>query len=131
MQFSYKQVHDAFVKVKSGADFPYFVKDLKAIGVQYYDNFVVDGHTRYFGTDTFVLEGENRYPEMEVNNTSSVEKLQEALKVHQQGASDYHTFCAQAAEAGVEKWRTDMVAMTVTYYDKKGNALSVEAIPAV
>lgn len=131
MSFTYKQIHDALVKVKTGADFPQLVKDLKSIGVIYYDSFLTDGHTRYFGTGTFVLEGENTYPEINVSNSSSVAKLKEALQVHQLGKTDYRTFCTQAADAGVEKWRTDITAMTVTYFDRKGNALTVEAIPEV
>jgi len=66
---------------------------------------------------------------MEIDNTSSADKLKHAITIHQQGQTDYPTFCQQAIEAGVEKWTTHMIEMTVTYLDKKGNKLIVEAIP--
>lgn len=127
--FTKDQIYDAFSKVKSGADFPQLVQDLKTIGVTYYDNFVSDGQTNYYGINDFVINGEPKYPEMEVNENSSSERLKQAITIHQQGQTDYPTFCKQAAEAGVEKWQTNMIEMTVTYLDKKGQKLIVEPIP--
>jgi len=127
--FTIEQIHEAFGKVKSGADFPQFVQDLKSIGVTHYDNFVADGHTKYYGTDNFVIQGEAKYPSINVSNTSSADKLKHAISIHQQGQTDYPTFCLQAAEAGVEKWTTHMIEMTVAYFDKQGNHLTVEPIP--
>ena len=66
---------------------------------------------------------------MEVNDISSAEKLKHAISIHQQGQTDYPTFCKQASHAGVEKWTTHMIDMTVTYLDKKENKLTVEPIP--
>ncbi len=126
--FTIEQIHEAFGKVKSGADFPQFVRDLKAIGVTHYDNFVADGNTIYYGTDNFVLQGEAKYLPMYVSNESSVDKLKQAIFIHQQGQTDYPTFCLQAAGAGVEKWTTHMIKMTVIYLDKQGNELTVEPI---
>lgn len=127
--FTIEQIHEAFGKVKSGADFPQFVQDLKEIGITHYDNFVSNGRTKYYGKNYFTLNGDSKYPEMLVSENSSSEKLKHAITIHQQGQTDYPTFCKQAAEAGVEKWTTHMIEMTVTYLDKSGNKLTVEAIP--
>jgi len=127
--FTIEQIHEAFGKVKTGADFPQFVQDLKSIGVTHYDNFVSDGRTKYYGIDDFTLDGKSKYPEMKVSDISSSENLKNAISIHQQGQTDYPTFCQQAAEAGVEKWTTHMIEMTVTYLDKSGNKLTVEEIP--
>jgi uncharacterized protein YbcV (DUF1398 family) len=127
--FTIEQIHEAFKKVKSGADFPQFVQDLKEIGVTHYDNFVSDGRTKYYAKNDFTLDGSSKYTEIEVNDISSYDNLKHAISIHQQGQTDYPTFCKQAAEAGVEKWTTHMIEMTVTYLDKKGQKLSVEAIP--
>lgn len=127
--FTRDQIHKAFSKVKSGADFPQFVQDLKEIGVTHYDNFVSDGRTKYYGSDDFTLDGNSKYPEMKVNEISSLDSLKHALSIHQQGQTDYPTFCKQAADAGVEKWITHMMEMTVTYLDKKGQKLIIESIP--
>jgi len=127
--FTKDQIHQAFAKVKSGADFPQFVRDLKAIGVTHYDNFVSDGRTKYFGLNGYTQEGEPKYLELKVNDISSADALKEAISIHQLGQTDYPTFCKQAAEAGVEKWTTHGIEMTVSYYDKRGFLLTVEPIP--
>jgi uncharacterized protein YbcV (DUF1398 family) len=128
--FTIEQIHEAFCKVKSGADFPQLVQDLKATGVTHYDNFVADGNTCYCGTDNFVLHGEPKYPTIDVNKESSADKLKHVISVHQQGQTDYPTFCRQAAaEAGIEKWTTHMIEMTVTYLDNSEIKLTVEPIP--
>lgn len=127
--FTKDQIQEAFYKVKSGADFPQFVQDLKSIGVTHYDNYVSDGRTLFYGTNRFTLKGDAKYPTLPVNRISSAEALKQAIEIHQQGKTDYPTFCKQAANAGVEKWTTHMLEMTVTYLDKNGEKLTVEPIP--
>lgn len=127
--FTIEQIYKASEKVKSGADFPQFIQDLKAVGVLRYDTFVSDGHTKYYGTGNIELDGKSKYPKIEGNTISSAEQLKHAITIHQQGQTDYPTFCQQASDAGVEKWSSDFMAMTVTYLDKKGNILAVEPIP--
>jgi len=127
--FTITQIQDASKKVKSGADFPRLVQELKAMGITHYENQVVDGRTRYFGTGSFVVNGVAKYPSLPVNDKGSAEKLKHALSIHQQGQTDYLTFCRHAAEAGVEKWITHMLDMTVTYFDKDNNKLVAEPIP--
>lgn len=127
--FTKDQIQEAFYKVKSGADFPQFVQDLKSIGVTHYDNYVSDGCTLFYGANGFMLKGDAKYPTLPVNRISSAEALKQAIEIHQQGKTDYPTFCKQAANAGVEKWTTHMLEMTVTYLDKNGEKLTVEPIP--
>jgi uncharacterized protein YbcV (DUF1398 family) len=127
--FTINQIHEAYKKVKSGADFPQLVQDLKAIGITHYDHNVADGQTTYFGANNFVLESAAKYPANTISNNGSADKLKRALAIHQQGETDYPTFCKHAAEAGVEKWTTHMTEMTVTYIDKNKNKLIVEKIP--
>ncbi|WP_353959797.1 DUF1398 domain-containing protein [Belliella kenyensis] len=99
------------------------------MGVSHYDNFVTDGSTLFFGRDNFVLEGNSKYPSLTLNEESSSTKLKQAITIHQQGQSDYPTFCKQAADSGVQKWTTHMINMTVTYFDKFGNIMVEEKIP--
>lgn len=126
--FTIEQIHEAFCKVKSGVDFPRFVQDLKSIGVTHYDNFVSDGRTIYYSANNFFVSGEPKYSPLVVSQDSSADKVKQAIFIHQQGQTDYPTFCRQAADAGVEKWTTHMIAMTVTYLDTDGNKLTVEPI---
>ncbi len=127
--FSIDQIQNAYKKVKSGADFPQLIQDLNTLGVTHYDHNVANGQTNYFGTNNFIIKGPVKYPSVEINDIGFTEKLKHALSIHQRGQTDYLTFCKDAAEAGVEKWTTDIIEMTVTYLDKKKNKLTVEKIP--
>lgn len=127
--FTIDQIRLASGKVKSGADFPQLVQDFKKIGVTHYDNFVADGLTKYYGTNNYLINDGPKYPVMVVNNKSSIEKLKHSISIHQQGQTDYMTFCREATEAGVEKWTTHMINLTVTYFDCQGNIMTVEPIP--
>jgi uncharacterized protein YbcV (DUF1398 family) len=127
--FTIQQIHQASEKVKSGADFSRFIQDLKALGVKKYEKFVSNGLTNYYGKNGFILKDEEKYPLVNTNDESSSEKLQQAIQIHQNGQTDYKTFCLQAAEAGIEKWITDTEEMTVTYLDKAQKTVRVEQIP--
>jgi len=127
--FTIDQIQAAHSKVKSGADFPAYVQDLKSLGVTHYELMVEDGRTVYFGENNYTTSGKSKYPKKVISEISSPEKLKKALIIHQQGQTDFLTFCQQAADAGVEKWSTDLMNMEVIYFSKQGEKLVVEAIP--
>lgn len=127
--FSNSQIKEAHAKVKSGADFPTYVQDLIQLGVKKYDTFVTDGHSVYTDYDEAELHSDPKYPALAIAGKSNSEKFNQRLKLHQQGGTDYPTFCQDAADCGVEKWTVDMQEMTCTYYDKAGNSMKVEVIP--
>lgn len=127
--FTIDQINASYKRVKSGADFPKLIQNLKLIGVTHYSQNVADGRTTFFGLNNYFVEGEVKYRVIEVNHIGSSHKLKHALSIHQQGLTDYLTFCKHAAEAGVEKWTTDIVDMTVTYFDREKKTLIVEKIP--
>ena len=128
--FTVEQIKAAHSKVKSGADFPQYVQDLIQLGVTFYQTYVTDGHTDYFGKDDYKTTSPAKYGPLAIAEESNNESFQKDLKAHQQGASDYLTFCSQCAAYGVEKWSVCMDKMTCTYYDKAGNVLLVEEIPS-
>lgn len=127
--FTIEQIKEAHSKVKSGADFPQYVQKLKVLGLHYYDNYVTDGHTDYYGTDSYSIIGPAKYDVLKIASTGDKAKLERDLKVHQAGESDYQAFCRQAADAGVNKWTVDVQKMTCVYYDTAGNAMVTEKIP--
>lgn len=129
MKFTIEQIREAHAKVKSGTDFPMYIRALKNLGLQSYRHYVSDGHTDYFGSDNYIVNGTPKYPTQEVSLVGSAEELKAHLKIHQSGGTDYATFCRQAAEAGVEKWIVDLNPMTCTYYDRSGNVMITEMIP--
>ncbi len=127
--FTKEQIQQAQSKSKGGKDFPQLVQDFKALGILLYEHWVGNGANIYLGADDYTVKIESGQALLNVSDDSSAEKLKHALKIHQAGETDYPTFCLQSAEAGVEKWVTDMSKLTVTYLDKKGNALVLENIP--
>ena len=131
MLFTIEEIQKAEQKIKTGVDFPQFIQELKAMGVERNDIYVMNGMSIYFGKNDHTVEGPPAYEALLIEEQSSETDLREALKVHQAGETDYQTFCRQAASAGVEKWVTDLNEMTVTYLDMAGNELVVEKIPSL
>jgi uncharacterized protein YbcV (DUF1398 family) len=127
--FTLDQITAVHSKVKSGADFPAYVQDMKALGVVRYENHLSDGHATYYGADGFVLQGPARYAAISVADTAAADDLKQAIATHQQGGTDFLTVSRQAAEAGVEKWEVHILELTCTYLDKAGNVMMVEEIP--
>lgn len=125
-------VHDIEVihsKVKSGADFPQYIQELIELGVISYTIYVNDGHTEYAGKNNFHLVSEAKYPILAINKEGDIEKLKHALSIHQQGQTDYMTFCRHSADAGVYKWTVDTEGMLCSYYDSIGIVMLTEQIP--
>lgn len=127
--FTEEQIKLAHSKVKSGADFPAYIQDIKKLGVTYYETFVVDGHTDYFGINDYKISTTAKYAPLVIADVSNIEQFKIDIKAHQQGKTDYPTFCTDCAKAGLEKWSVSMDKMTCTYYDKAGNKILVEGIP--
>ena len=127
--FTIEQITEAHAKVKSGADFPAYIQEIKQLGVTAFETWVTDNHTRYFGKDDYQTKSEPHYDALSVADESDKEKFANYLESHQQGETDYLTFCKHCAETGVEKWFVGLDTMTCTYYDKAGNTVLTEQIP--
>jgi uncharacterized protein YbcV (DUF1398 family) len=127
--FSLEEIKAAESKIKTGADFPQFIKEIKAMGVVRNDVYVSNGLSIYFDNEDNSQQARPAdYPELSINDESSAEKLAHAIKIHQEGETDYFTFCKQAADAGVEKWVIDLGHMTYTYLNAEGKELVKENI---
>ena len=127
--FTVEQIKAAHRKVKSGADFPTYIQDIKKLGVTFYETFVTDGHTDYFGVNDYKTSSVAKYEALSIAETSNIEQFKADIKAHQQGKTDYPTFCKDCAKSGVEKWAVCMDNMTCTYFDKAGIEILVEQIP--
>lgn len=128
--FTITHIKEAHTKVKSGTDFPKYLQELIKLGVKKYETFITDSHTEYEGIDAFTIKSDSKYASLTISNISDGEKFKHYLKIHQQGQTDYLTFCNHSAECGVEKWVVDTTAMTCIYYDTKGTEILAEKIPA-
>ncbi|HEY5368183.1 MAG TPA: DUF1398 family protein [Hanamia sp.] len=127
--FTVEQIKEAHSKVKSGADFPTYIQDIKQLGVIAFETWVVDSHTEYFGKEGFQTKSKPMYESLVISKKSDKAKFTDCLKIHQQGKTDYITFCRDCAETGMEKWLASLEKMTCTYFDKAGNEILVEQIP--
>ncbi len=127
--FTVNEIHEAHAKVKSGADFPKYIQEIKKMGVTSFETWVKDSHTNYFGANNFSTQSEAQYDDLTISDNLNKDEFARLLKIHQQGETDYFTFCNHCAETGVEKWVVDLNALTCTYYDKKGNEVLTEQIP--
>ena len=54
--FTVEQIKAAHSKVKSGADFPAYIKEIKTLGVTHYEAYVTDGHINYHGANNYIAK---------------------------------------------------------------------------
>jgi len=127
--FTIEQVKEAHAKVQSGSDFPNYIQDLIILGVKGYDTFVTDGHVEYYGVNDYKVTSDEKYAEIKIENSANKERFIEFLVAHQDGQTDYITFCNQAGQCGIAKWRVDIIEMTCTYFDKTEVEILIEKIP--
>jgi uncharacterized protein YbcV (DUF1398 family) len=127
--FTAEQIEKAHGKVKSGADFPKYIQEIKELGVKSFETWVKDSHTVYFDGNNFSTNSKSKYDDLIISENCSKERFVTQLKEHQQGKTDYFTFCKDCAETGIEKWVVNLEKMTCIYYNKNGNEILVENIP--
>ncbi len=127
--FTIDQIKAAHSKVKSGADFPQYIQDIKALGVTGYEAHVLDGHVVYHGANNFTTQAPAKYDPLPIAPTPNIPEFKAGLLAHQQGKTDYLTFINMCAECGVEKWVVSIAEMTCRYYDKEGEEVLVERVP--
>lgn len=106
--FTVQQLQAAHSKVKSGADFPAYIQEIKKMGVTYYETFVNDGHINYYGANNYVAKVPAKYETMTIAEKANMEVFKAELLAHQQGKTDFLTFIKMCSETGVEKWEICM-----------------------
>ena len=126
--FTVAQIQQAHSKVKSGADFPKYIQEIKQLGVTAFTTYVSDSHTDYFGNNYFQTSSDAKYSNLAIAEKCNKEAFVEYLKSHQKGATDYFLFCKHCAETGIDKWVMDLHKMTCMYFDKNNNEILVEKI---
>jgi uncharacterized protein YbcV (DUF1398 family) len=133
MKFTIEQIKTEHQKVKSGADFPRYIQALKDLGVSHYTSYISDNNIDYFDSQN-QLTATTRGKDEAVRSVSGIVNLDQfksRLKLHQQGGTDYATFCHDCAENGIEGWNMDLNKMTCSYFDKTGNEVLIEQVPTL
>ena len=127
--FTADQIKAAHSKVKSGADFPAYIREIKELGVTHYEAYVSDGHIDYHAANDYIVKLPAKYDPLVIAESPDKEQFETELKAHQKGKTDFLTFIRMCAVFGIGKWQIRMDKMTCTYYDKAGNKILVEEIP--
>ena len=128
--FTADQIKNAHSRVKSGADFPQYIRDLKELGVTRYVAFVEDGRVDFYGNHQQVLQAPGKYDALVVSDMLNAEEFKNELLAHQQGKTDYPTFIQMCATTGISSWEVDILNLTCTYFDQANNEVLQEQIPA-
>ncbi|MBB6330826.1 uncharacterized protein YbcV (DUF1398 family) [Chryseobacterium sediminis] len=130
MKFTIEDIKTEHQKVKSGADFPAYIQAVKKLGVSNYTTYVSDGNTQYFDLENQSVQTGSKYSPLTVSESLNLENFKQRLKLHQQGGTDYMTFCNDCAENGIQGWKMDLNAMTCTYFDQNENDVLTEQVPS-
>jgi len=128
--FTEQNIRAIYARPRTGADFPGLIRGLKSIGIVSYDHVIESGANVFHGASGETRLLGNMGPAFPVTPQSNVELLKGIISDHQRVLTDYSALCRLVGEAGVEKWVCDLMAMTCSYFDKSGNKMHVELIPA-
>jgi uncharacterized protein YbcV (DUF1398 family) len=127
--FTKEELETAHRNVRSGADFPAYIREISALGVVRFETAVRDGETVYADAHGHEVAGGPKYHPLEIAETPDAAGFAASLKAHQEGGSDFFTFCADCARSGIHHWTVRIGPMTCTYVDPAGNEILVEQIP--
>jgi uncharacterized protein YbcV (DUF1398 family) len=115
----------------SGQPYPYFIKTLKAIGVDNYE-VKVKNHKRTYTSVTgekLIIAGD--FPEFECAETFELESVKAAIRRTQEGITDYPTFLREIGAAGIHTYVADLSGMKVIYQGPNSEYEYEEIIPEV
>ena len=126
--FTIQQINDLHGRLGSAKTFPEYVRALKALGVERYDSYLVDGHSEYFGQGGHRVFSPPVHEVLPVAETSQRETFLQHLRRHERRETTYLEMSSGLAQSGIEKWTVDTDRMTMTFYDKAGSEMLVEQI---
>jgi len=73
-----KQLHS---KVKSGADFPTYIREIKDLGIDNYAVYVTDDHTEYYFSNGMQLSSDALYETLDIAATADLGRFQKDLNL--------------------------------------------------
>jgi uncharacterized protein YbcV (DUF1398 family) len=126
--FTIEQIHDLHARLGKANSLPDYVRALKALGVERYDSYLVDGHSEYVGMGGQAVSSEAVHEVLAVADVSSQDACLEHLRRHELRQTNYMEMSRGLAQSGVEKWTVDTDRLTMTFYDKSGKAMLVKQI---
>jgi uncharacterized protein YbcV (DUF1398 family) len=126
--FTIQQIDDLHDRLGSMDTFAEYVRALESLGVEAFTSYLTDGHSEFIGRDGYAVKSPAAHERLNVSDASNREKFLEHLTLHSQHKTSYLEMSKGLAESGIEKWIVDMNRMTMSYVDRAGNEMLVEAI---
>ena len=126
--FTLEQINDIHHHLGNAETLSQYLEALKNIGVDKCDSFLTDGHSEYFGKGGHKVVSPPVHEKLSIADASNRESFLNHLDLHNQGKTNYLEMSKGLADSGIEKWTFDTNKMTITYYDKDGTEILVEAI---
>ena len=126
--FTLEQINDIHDRMGSAKTFTAYVLALKAIGVEWCDTYLADGHSEYFGQGGHKIVSPPVHEVLAVAEIGQRETFVQHLRRHEQRETTYLEMSIGLAQSGIEKWSVDTGTMTMTFYDKSGREMLVEQI---
>ena len=126
--FTIEHINHLHEKLGTMKNFLSYVTALRLLGVEKYDSYLADGHSRYFGANGYYVESAPVHETLIIADDDDKESLLRHLALHEARKTDYLAMSRGLAESGIEKWTVDTHAATIAYYSQKGNPLLIESI---
>jgi uncharacterized protein YbcV (DUF1398 family) len=122
------QIDDLHARLGRADSLADYLRGLAAIGVVRFESFVTDGRSEFFSAEGRRLVSPPHHERLTVAEMSDRGALLEHLRRHSEGETSYVEMSEGLAASGVEKWVADTTATTLTYCDRAGAVLLVEAV---
>ncbi len=126
--FTLEQINELHERLGRAESLVQYVKALKALGIETYDSYIMDGHSEYFGKGGHRVISPPVHGRLTIADTSNKEQVLTHLNRHNEGKTSYLEMAKGLAASGVEKWTVDTKHMTMTFYDKLKAAVFAETI---
>jgi hemoglobin len=126
--FTLEEIEELHDRLGSAEMLSEYVQALAALGIESYESFVCDGHSEYLGRGGHRVTSRAVHDELPVAEISDRDAFHEHLTRHERGETSYLEMSKGLADSGIDRWRVDTHAMTMTFYDRSGQAMLIAPI---
>ena len=126
--FTMAQIDDLHARLGRADSLGDYLRGLAVAGVVRFESFVSDDHSEFFSADGLRVVSPAHHEVLPVAEVSDRSTFLVHLRRHSAGETSYLEISEGLAESGVEKWVADTTALTMSYLDRAGAVLLVEAI---
>jgi len=116
-------------KEAQGSSYPKYVQKLKGIGIGNYEVRVKNHNRKFTASDGQEILVSGDLPLVECADEFDPAAIKSAIRRSQEGLTDYPTFVAEIAAAGVHHYLADLGAMKILYMGRDAGNLYTELIP--